>query len=87
MTRGSLARLILNSIIPDLLEDDATSELHETLSVLSHAAKWAKLLLACDGEPTTPAFNDKTELHRGFRDWVMMEPYYPNRTLSDSETE
>jgi hypothetical protein len=87
VARRDLARLLIGTIIPQLLGDESLSELHDTLRVMSHAARWAELLMVCTGEPILPVLNDKTELHRGFRDWVMIQPYDINHISSDSESE
>jgi hypothetical protein len=82
--RRDLATLIFHTVVSKLLEDDTLSDLHDTLHVMSHAAKWGEILVRCTFEPKSPALNEKTELHRGFHDWVMIQPRGTN-IISDSE--
>lgn len=37
--------------------------------------RWATLLLDMNGEPNNFYMPEKTELHRGFRDWIFIHPY------------
>jgi hypothetical protein len=84
--KKELLRLIRGYVIPRLLEkDDSPIEMRDALRVLDHAAQWGGFLLDLDGEPKSPVLDDKTELHRGFRDWVMIDPFDKNRVPSDSD--
>jgi hypothetical protein len=84
--KKELLRLIRGYVIPRLLEkDDSPIELGDALRVMDHAAQWGGFLLDLGGEHKSPALDDKTELHRGFRDWVMIDPFDKNRVPSESD--
>jgi hypothetical protein len=78
-TRGSpiSSREVLHRIrdmIAVLIADEELADLSDTIEVLRHVVDWSLLLLDANGEPTAPLLENKTELHRGFRDWILMNP-------------
>jgi serine/threonine protein kinase len=62
-------------IIPELLDDETIKEdLQPALRVLEHVVRLTLFLQSVNGEPLTPVYPNKTELHRGFVDWLFINP-------------
>lgn len=75
--RTEVLRRIRDYMIPDLLADKNYADLRDAIGVLQHVVDWSILLLNWKGEPNKPLLEKKTELHRGFRDWIFIHPH-PN---------
>ena len=66
---------LIGKIISEFRENRAYHDLQEPINVLEHAVKWSTALLQHDAEPRTPLLEKKTEMHRGFRDWIFIHPH------------
>ncbi|KAH3967465.1 hypothetical protein HBI24_132720 [Parastagonospora nodorum] len=66
--------LIIQMIL-EFRDNRAYHDLQEAINVLEHAVKWSLALLQYDAEPRTPLLEKKTEMHRGFRDWIFIHPH------------
>jgi hypothetical protein len=66
-------------VIPTLLSDDSLGALHDAIRVLEHVVEWSAILVDANGNIGTPFLEKKTELHRGFRDWIFIHPYDVDR--------
>ncbi|KAH5093731.1 hypothetical protein HBI73_126440 [Parastagonospora nodorum] len=66
---------LIVQMIPEFRDNRAYHDLQEAINVLEHAVKWSLALLQYDAEPRTPLLEKKTEMHRGFRDWIFIHPH------------
>lgn len=62
-------------MIAEFRENRAYHDFQEPINVLEHAVKWSTALLQHDAEPRTPLLEEKTEMHRGFQDWIFIHPH------------
>lgn len=75
--RREVLKTLGGEIAMTLLGNKKHAAPNDALHALDHVVRWAQLLLEMDGEPNKPYMEGKTELHRGFRDWIFIHPY-PN---------
>jgi hypothetical protein len=66
---------LIAKMISEFRENRAYDDIQEAINVLEHAVKWSTALLQHDAEPRTPLLEKKTEIHRGFRDWIFIHPH------------
>jgi hypothetical protein len=66
----------IRDLVTEFLDDEDLEEyLHDIFYVLDHVVRWSYTVLQMNGEPVTPAMDDKTELHRGFLEWLFVHPH------------
>lgn len=70
--KATVLHTLRSSILPALLDED--HEYHASFVVLHHAVKWGQLLLKLEAEPRVPRLREKSEMHRGVRDFVFTTP-------------
>jgi hypothetical protein len=73
-TQAEVLRRIGDMMVPEFLADDSYKAIHYCLRALQEVIRWARLLLELDAEPKAPKLKDKTELHRAFRDFILIHP-------------